>query len=98
MQFSGIVWSQASKRDSLYNITHQCILDLFIYLYNEYRVYLHRENTYKSGHSIFIEEDMVQSNPQHISWASKDIRWNKKLETESLTDLIYIWIKKNVYN
>ena len=94
MQFSGIAWSQASKRDSLYNITHQCILDLFIYLYNEYRVYLHRENTYKSGHSIFIEEDMVQSNPQHISWASKDIRWNKKLETESLTDLIYIWIKK----
>lgn len=94
MQFSGVVLSQAYERNSLYNITHQCILDLFIYLYNEYREYIHRENTYKSGHSIFIEEDMVQSKPQSISWASKDIRWNKKMETERLTDLIYNWIKK----
>ena len=37
---------------------------------------------------------MVQSNPQSISWASKDTRWNKKLETERLTDSVYIWIKK----
>lgn len=94
MKFREVAFSQANERDSLYNITHQCILDLFIYLYNEYRVYLHRENTYKSGHSIFIEESMDQSNPQSISWASKDIRWNKKLETECLTDLIYTWIKK----
>lgn len=95
--FSALAYSQFKEPDSLYNITHQCITDLFIFLYNEYRVYLHTENTYKSGHSIIKEGRQSQTNPQSILWANKDARWNKRLEVEQLTDSIYDWIKR-MYN
>lgn len=89
-----VIYSQLKDRDSIYNMTHRCIKELFAFLYNEYRIYLHSENTYKSGHSVFIEEKVDQSNPQSLKWVTKDTRWNKGIAVESLTDSIYVWIKR----
>ena len=97
VMFSALAYSQFKELDSLYNITHQCITDLFIFLYNEYRVYLHTENTYKSGHSIIKEGRQSQTNPQSILWAVKDDRWDKSLAVEQITDSIYDWLKR-MYN
>lgn len=92
-----VIYSQLDNKDSFYNMTHQCIIELFRFLYNEYRMYLHTESTYKSGHPVFIEEKEEQSNPQRIGWATDDTRWTEKDAVEQLTDSIYAWVK-STYN
>lgn len=97
MSFLEIVKSQIINKESIYSITHQTIIDLFIYLYNENRTYFHFENEYKNGRYIFNDEEQRQCEAQSILWATKDSRWNQSLANEQLTESIYTWVK-NIYD
>lgn len=97
MSFLEIVKSQIINKESIYSITHRTIIDLFIYLYNENRTYIHSENEYKNGKAIFKDGEQGKCKPQPILWATKDSRWSQSSENEQLTDSIYTWVK-NIYD